>query len=82
MPKTNKPIEKVRYGNVTISIWENETEDQEGKKRTNYSVSLQKSYKDAKGEWQNSNTFFVNEIPKAIEGLRDAFKLIHNFAKE
>ena len=66
------PIKKFNAGAVQIAIWENE-----GKEGNPYNtVSLQKSYKDSKGEWKNNGSLKVNDIPKAILALEKAYEFI------
>ena len=45
----NPPVAKLRDGLVSASIWERQTE-----KGTFYSVTFERRYKDAKGEWKCS----------------------------
>ena len=57
--KKKQPFKKFRMGNVTATIWENKKDD-----FASYSVDFQKSYKDQDGEWQNTKSFNINELPK------------------
>ena len=53
-----KPVKKIRVGNVNMSLWENKTK--EGK--TFFSITIQKSFKNSNGEWQNVNNFNKNDL--------------------
>ena len=46
----NKPVHKIRIGNITASIWANE-----GQKGTFYNVTINRSYKDG-DQWKDTNS--------------------------
>jgi hypothetical protein len=48
----NAPIKRFRIGFVTASVWKNETAD-----RPFYTVTVQRAYKDEKGDYQNNGNF-------------------------
>lgn len=63
--KGQQPIARVRVGSVTASIWENK-----GAKGTFLSASFQRSYKDASGNWKNSESYSPTsllELAKAAD---------------
>ena len=69
------PIARVRNGNVQLAIWENEVK--EGKEIRKFNtVTMDRSYKDSKDEWQKSNSFNVEDIPKLISCLEAAYRKI------
>lgn len=45
----NKPVHKIRIGNITASIWANE-----GQKGTFYNVTINRSYKDGI-QWKDTH---------------------------
>ena len=57
MTEGNRPVHQVRVGAVTASIFPNEND--RGKF---YSVTFQKSYKDAQDQWQNSTSFGPGDL--------------------
>jgi hypothetical protein len=61
----NKPKRKLRLGNVTATVWENEIVVK-GQKRTVESVTFSKIYKDKEGNWQNTNSYSRNEVPRLL----------------
>ncbi|MCD6479106.1 MAG: hypothetical protein J7L44_04455 [Candidatus Diapherotrites archaeon] len=65
----NKPLKKFYVGNIQIAVWQNT-----GKNKEFYTVTLSRRFKNANEEWQNSNSLRVNDIPKAILGLQEAYK--------
>lgn len=46
------PVAKIRVGLVTASIWQRESEG-----RTFHSVSFERRYRDAEGNWQTAHTY-------------------------
>lgn len=57
----NQPVYKVRVGGVQGTLWENA-----GKEGNFFTASLNRSYKDDKGQWQQTQSFRVNDL-HAIE---------------
>jgi hypothetical protein len=51
------PVDKIRAGSVSASIWENVTE-----KGTRTSVTVQRSYKDKDGKWRNVDSYSGPEL--------------------
>ncbi|MEK6957584.1 MAG: hypothetical protein AABW99_01200 [archaeon] len=65
-----KPIMKFSAGTVQVAVWENESA------KGNYkTVSIEKRFKDG-DNWRSSNSFKVNELPKAILALQKAYESI------
>ena len=70
-----KPIAKVRAGNVACALWENEIKV-DGTTKTVLKASVDRRYKDREGKWESSGSFGRNEIPLAIFCLARAFDRI------
>jgi len=67
--ETNRPIDKVRIGNVTASIWRNASE-----KGDFYTTTFERSYKDESGAMKNSQSFprgDLLELAKAADKAHD-----------
>lgn len=65
----NKPIDKIRIGKVTASIWNNPSE-----KGDFYSVTFERSYKDEGDAWKSSQSFRRDdllELAKAADKAHD-----------
>lgn len=77
----NKPDTKVRVGGVTATVWKNVVK-KDGKEYTNFSVDLQRSYKDKDDKWQNTNSLRTNDLPKAILALQKVFEYLVLAEKE
>ena len=54
----NKPTYTRRLNRVEVAIWKNETED-----AIWHNVTFQRTYRDEKGEIQNTNNFRMDDLP-------------------
>ena len=68
----NKPVKKIRAGQISAALWENEIEVN-GQTKTVLKATLDRRYRDRNGKWQSSQSFSRNEIPVAIYCLIRAF---------
>ena len=66
MSDSKKPAARVSVHPVSAAIWRNENAKGDG---AFYSVTLQRSYKDAEGKWKNSDSFNENELLLAAKVL-------------
>ena len=66
MAKGNRPVHEVRVGLIKAAIWRNERKDGD-RKFTLYSTSLQRSYKDEKGDWQTTSESWRPEDLPVLE---------------
>ena len=64
-----QPVKKFNAGGIQVAVWENERKDG-GKFNT---ISMDRSYKNDKDEWQKTNTLRISDIPKAIAALSKAY---------
>ena len=55
--QSNGPVDRLRDGNLSASIWENTHEG-----RTVHNVQFQRSYRAADGQMQNASTFGHNDL--------------------
>src|SRR5437773_1189520 len=71
----NVPVFSKRYwtgaGNIEVAVFENVTGEGEDE-RIVLSTSLKKTYKDGKGDYQDSKSFFPQELPLAALALSEA----------
>jgi len=70
--KGNKPLMKIRNGQITATVWEN-LKTINDKDVLMQSVVLEKSYKieaDGNEEWKSTNNFSKADISKAIAVLQ------------
>ena len=76
MSKQNsKPIKSFSAGSIRASIWRKETE-KDGQTVVRFSVRIQKQYKNDKGQWQDTDYYFPEELPKLESVTRKAFEFI------
>jgi len=66
----NTPEKKFRAGAVSATVWKNQSK--EGNEFS--SVSFEKGYKDANGEWKSTSHLNVNDLPKALVVIGKAFE--------
>ena len=67
-----QPEKRFKVGACTASVFVNEIVGKDGKVSIK-SVSLQRTYKDKNGNFQNTTSFGVNDIPKAILALMKVY---------
>lgn len=73
---TNKPIAKFSSGGLNVAVWENTIETANGPQPVER-VTLERRYKDEKsGEWKSTNSYRMNELPKAILVLQKAYEFL------
>lgn len=70
----NQPAKKFVVGNVDVSVWQN-TLQKDGQDFIKSSVTLQKTYKKG-NEFAHTGSLDVNEIPKAIVALQQAYEFL------
>jgi len=71
-----KPEKKFRCGGCEAAIFVNDVTTKAGKDVQMKKVVLQKRYKDRNGEWASTNSFDVNDIPKARLALQEAYRYL------
>ncbi len=68
----NTPEMKFRAGPVSATVWNNP-----GKEDTTFqTITLERSYKDKEGNWQNTGVLRVGDLPKARVLLEKAYEHI------
>jgi len=72
--KMTQPEKKIRVGNCTATVWNNEKVI-DGQKMDFKSVSIDKNYKVGE-DWKTTNSLNVTDIPKMILALQEAFKYV------
>ena len=73
---STKPIKKFVAGAVSVSIFENSAKGRDGQPTTFRSVVLQRRYKDKSGNWQSTNGYRTNDLPKVVACLEEAYKFL------
>jgi hypothetical protein len=65
MSDTKKPIARVHLYPVSIAIWRNET----AKGEAFFSVTIQRSYRNAEGDWKSSDSLNESDLLLAAKAL-------------
>lgn len=67
----NQPVKKFRAGAIAATVWNNQTKDGEYK-----TVSFERSYKDKDGNWKQTTTLRMSDLPKAALVLQKAYEFL------
>ena len=71
----SKPVKSFSAGGIQVSIWKQEVE-RDGQMVIRQSVRIQKQYKNDRGEWQNTDYYFPEELARLESLVRKAFDFI------
>jgi hypothetical protein len=72
MEEKQKPVHKIRYGNIEAAIWANETDN-----GTAYRVSVTRHYLDSE-TWKSSGTFGKDDLLVLAKAVNEAHTWIYN----
>ena len=72
----HKPVKKFQAGGISAAVWTNKATLKDGRQIETLSVSLDRRYRDAEGNWQSSGSLKMNDLPKAILVLSKAYEHI------
>ena len=70
-----QPIKEFRIGSMSAAIWRNETE-QDGNIIVRHSVKIQKRFRKQDGEWENTDYYFPEDLPKLQLIVAKSFEFI------
>lgn len=73
---TDKPVQKFEAGAIQAAIWVNSRKDKDGKAYNLPSVTLQRTYKGKDGEYARTSSLMLNDLPKAVLVLNEAYKFL------
>lgn len=62
--KGNLPKIKMSAGAIKATVWTNHS-NKEGEDLEYSTITLERIYKDKEGNWQSTNIFRLNDLPKA-----------------
>ena len=74
-----RPIQTFRVEDVSASVWSREFVVQ-GQPRTFYSVTFERSYKDAQGTYRYTKSFDLESLGKVVTVAQQAAEFIHGLA--
>ena len=72
----NMPEKKFRAGAISSTVWLNDGKAKDGQDTVYRTVSIERSYTDKDGNWQNTTSFRSNDLPKATLVLQKAYEYI------
>ncbi|HJX05746.1 MAG TPA: hypothetical protein VJ461_03485 [Candidatus Nanoarchaeia archaeon] len=72
----NMPVKKFKAGAISATVWENQGQNQKGEIVSFKSISFDRNYKDANGEWQKTNSLRTSDIPRAVLVLSKAYEFL------
>tara|TARA_E500000318_G_scaffold14854_4_gene14818 strand:- start:26677 stop:26970 length:294 start_codon:yes stop_codon:yes gene_type:complete len=58
MTTNNQPFDRIHVGPIQAAIWKNTGNDG----RSYYSVTMEKRYRDANGDWQSTSSFHRDDM--------------------
>lgn len=72
-----KPVKKIKVGAIDAAVWKNTIKQAKSDAEiVSLSVTMERRYKDQDGEWQGTNSYRINDIPKAVLALQKAYEFI------
>jgi len=72
----SKPIKDFKAGNnIQASIWRNETQ-KDGQTVVRYSIRIQKRFRKKNGDYENTDYFFPDDLPRLVVVTQSAFEYI------
>jgi len=69
MNQNSQPIEHIRFGAITVAVWENQ-----GEHGTYHTASLSRTYRDADGAFVDTGSLRKQDLLVAAEALREAYR--------
>lgn len=72
---SNPLVKTIHCGNVQLSIFENEGQRQ-GSPTLYYTVKVSRSYRDADGNWNYTNSFHKSQLPQLLYACQKALEYI------
>ena len=73
----NPLLKTITCGNVLLSIFENQSQHQ-GAGTLYYTVKVSRSYRDAGGNWNYTNSFHKSQLPQLIYACQKALQFIED----
>ncbi|GMW04000.1 MAG: hypothetical protein AMXMBFR84_51340 [Candidatus Hydrogenedentota bacterium] len=71
-----RPEKKFRVGAIAASVWKRVNSTSDGRSFEAYQVSLDRTWLDKDGQYRSSNTYGMNDIPKAVLAMELAYEYI------
>jgi len=72
----NMPEKKFRAGAISATVWRNKGQSKTGEEVEYKTISIDRNYKDKEGNWQNTNSLRLNDLPRAAMVLQKAYEFL------
>ena len=73
--QNNKPVKSFKAANIEASVWRREVE-QNGQIVMRHSIRIQKQYRNKDGDYEKTDYYFRDDLPKLILVAQKAFDFI------
>lgn len=73
--QNNKPVKSFKAANIEASVWRQEVE-RNGQIVMRHSVRIQKQYRNKDGDYEKTDYYFRDDLPKLILVAQKAFDFI------
>lgn len=71
--KGHSPLARFQFGGVSASVFANVIPRSDGTSFEIKRTTLQRSYRDEQGNWRTTNTYGVDDLPRAVAALLAAY---------
>lgn len=71
----DKPVKSFKAANIEASVWRKEVE-QNGKINVRHSVRIQKQYRNKDGDYEKTDYYFRDDLPKLILVAQKSFDFV------
>ena len=72
----NLPEKKFRAGAISATVWLNKGHRPDGEETEYRTISIERRYQDKEGNWQSTNSFRINDLPKLAVIGTEAYKFL------
>ena len=72
----NLPEKQFRAGAISATVWLNKAQKTTGEEAEYRTIALERAYTDKEGKWQSTNSFRVNDLPKAALVMQRAYEFL------
>lgn len=74
--KGNMPETRFSTGAVSATVWKNKGLKKDGQEVEFRTISFGRRYQDKEGNWKSTNSLRINDLPKAVVVLNEAYRYL------
>lgn len=74
--ESKQPEKKFSSGAISATIWKNEGIGKNQEKTNFYTISLDRRFQDKEKNWKSTNSFRINDLPKAALLMNKAYEYL------